>query len=165
MARRDGVCWLVFDEEAVASEVGLAVDLSGALNAVAALDVIEGESFGTEGGDVIVGSVDLGTVVYLMVSARYAVDVAHGLDGRVQARFEVDDEGGLSAWSVRGEDVATAIASTTESDDEIVAALRAVGMRIAYSGLGDSVVVEAPAADSLMMPEQMDSGEGCSLME
>ena len=159
------VCWLVLDEEALGSETGLAVDLAGAPEAVAALDVVEGESFGTEGRDVVVGSVDLGTAVHLMVSARYAVDLARGLDGRVQARFEIDDEGGLSAWSVRGEDVAAAIASTTELDNDIATALPAVGMRIAYSGLGDSVVVEAPAADSLMTPEQMDSGDGCSLME
>jgi hypothetical protein len=38
-------------------------------------------------------------------------------------------------------------------------------MAIAYSELGEPVEVAAPAGDSFIAPEQMDSRDGCSLME
>jgi hypothetical protein len=156
-------CWLVIDVHTFGSATGLAVDLSGAPEVVAALDVVEGESFGAEGLGVIEGSVDLSTAVHLMISARYAVDLTQGLEGRVQARFEMDD-GSLSAWSVQGQDVATAIASTTELDDDFAAFLPAIDMRIEYTAQGDPVDVDSPSADSLMTSEEMNSGDGCSLM-
>jgi hypothetical protein len=159
-------CWLVADEEVVGEFVGEHVDPAGAPLAVSALEDVAGESFDPQDKIAILGTVDLDTALHLMLAAEPAAELADQFDGRVRARFELSD-GAVSAWQVTGTEVLDALLETADPLDvrDAATALKVFNLRVSYSQLNSNIDIEEPAPDSHMTLSQMDTGEGCQLME
>jgi hypothetical protein len=154
-------CWLVFDADADAvTDAGGRGAPTRAPDAVTALDGARGRS--TTDGSVVSGTIGLAAALSLMLPG-YLQQQAPPAAGRVPASFTLDEDGALTGWQVRGDDVVPALDRAGQDlTSGFATGLRTFTVEIAYEDVGERVDVQAPPRSLWMTADQMEARRGCA---
>jgi hypothetical protein len=150
---RSAGCWLVFDADGRDAP-------ARAPDAVTALDGARGRS--AVDGSVVSGTIGLAAAVSLMLPG-YLQQQAQPAAGRVPASFSLDEDGALTGWQVRGDDVVPALDRAGQGlASGFAAGLRTFTLEVAYEDVGERVSVQAPPRSLWMTVGQMEGRRGCA---